>query len=282
MKQSIICITLACLALTACNRSEKEAQTRLDAAKEMFEKGEYASVKSEIDSLRILYPKELKVLKEGLTLMRQTELKETERSIAFCDSLLPVRMAEKEQRIKEFVLEKEEEYNEIGTYVWKQQTIERNVQRSYIRCGVDERGEMYLASVYYGTGALKHTGITLSTKEGSFAKTASIAYDGGLNYRFTDLGNTTEVVTYKGANSEDAIKFIYDNAKERIKAEYTGGKAYTLYIAEGDKKALLATYELALILSDIDRIHATKEKAIKRIDYLKEKLTSQSIDSSNE
>ena len=267
MKKSAICIALAAVTLTGCNNDEKKAQARLDSARNMYERNELFAAKSEIDSIRILYPKEFKVIREGLTLMRQVEQKEAERNLAFCDSLIPIRQQELEG------LEKDSAYNEIGNYVSKQQTIERNIQRCYIRSGVNEKGEMYLASVYFGANPLNHTGIKLSTKDGLFAETPAIPYDGGLNYRFKDLGNTTEVVTYQGEKCEDAVKFIFANQKERIKVEYTGGKPYVLYIADADKKAIASTYELATVLSDIEKLTKEKEKAIKKLAYLEKKLS---------
>lgn len=275
MKKSAICIALAAVTLIGCNNDEKKAQARLDSARNMYERNELFAAKSEIDSIRILYPKEFKVIREGLTLMRQVEQKEAERNLAFCDSLLPIRQQELEGLKKGFNLEKDSAYNEIGNYVSKQQTIERNIQRSYIRSGVNEKGEMYLASVYFGANPLNHTGIKLSTKDGLFAETPAIPYDGGLNYRFKDLGNTTEVVTYQGEKCEDAVKFIFSNQKERIKVEYTGGKPYVLYIADADKKAITSTYELAVVLSDIEKLTKEKEKSIKKLTYLEKKLSGE-------
>ena len=274
MKKSAICIALAAITLAACNQTEKEAQARLNNARIMYERNEFFAAKSEIDSIRALYPKEYKVLKEGLTLMRQIELKEAERTIAFCDSLLPIKIEEAEALKKGFNFEKDSVYEEIGNYIWKQQTIERNVQRCYIRSGVNEKGEIYLASVFYGGAPINHTGLKVSTPDGQFAETASIAYDGGVNYRFKDLGKTTEVVTYKGEKGLDAAKFIATNVKERIKAEYTGGKPYTIYIADGDKKEIAATYDLATVLSDLENLIKEKDKSTNRIAYLKNKLES--------
>ena len=165
MKKLAICITLIAAILTGCNGDEKAAQTRLDKARAMYENNEFFGAKNEIDSIRALYPKEVKVLKQGLTLMRQVEVKEAERNIAFCDSLLPIKLEEVEGLKKGFAFEKDSVYEEIGNYIWKQQTIERNVQRCYVRCGVNEEGEMYLASVYYGGRPVEHTGIKLSLKE---------------------------------------------------------------------------------------------------------------------
>ena len=90
---------------------------------------------------------------------------------------------------------------------------------------------------------------------------------------FKDMGNTTEVVTYKGENGMEAIKFIYVNQKERIKVEYTGGKPYVIYIADGDKRAIAATYDLATVLSDVENMRTLKAKSEKKIAYLKAKLT---------
>ncbi|RHJ80642.1 hypothetical protein [Parabacteroides sp. AM08-6] len=272
MKKSAICIALVAVTLTGCNSSGKKAQARFDQAKTLFEQKEYSAAKSQLDSIRALYPKEIKVLKAGLTLMRQIEMKEAERNIAFCDSLLPIKQEEMKELQKGFVFEKDSVYDEIGRYVSKLQTIERNIQRCYVRSGVDETGEMYLASVYFGGKPINHTGIKLSTPNDLFVETPSIPYDGGLNYRFKDMGNITEVVTYKGENCKDAADFIYNNQNERIKVEYTGGKPYILYLADSEKKAIAATYNLAIVLNDINKMTKEKDKSIKKIAYLKSKL----------
>jgi len=272
MKSSIYYILLAVILLTGCNQETKKAQARLDKARAMYEQNEYFGAKNEIDSVRALYPKELKVQQGALKLMRMVELKEAERNIAFCDSLLPIRQEEFDILKKDFVFEKDSLYDDIGKYIWKQQTIERNLERCYVRSGVNERGEIHLASVYYGTNPLQHTGIKVSTPDGLYAETASIPYDGGVNYRFANLGFTTEVVTYNGENGINALKFIADNVDKRIKVDYTGGKPYVIYIADGDKKAIAGTYNLAMVLSDIVRMNLEKEKSEKRIEYLNSKL----------
>ncbi|WP_106829334.1 hypothetical protein [Parabacteroides pacaensis] len=275
MKKSIFSLSLLVLmTFIACNNTSKKAQARLVHAKELYEKNDLYTAKQEIDSIRILYPKEYKAIKEGLTLIRQIEVKEQKRNLAYCDSLLPIRQAQAEEMKKDFLLEKDTAYNEIGNYVFKSQTIERNVQRCYIRCGVDEKGEMYLASVYYGKNPLKHTYIKVSTPDGLFAETQAIPYDGGNNYRFEDLGMTTEVVTYKSDKAKDAIKFIYSYPKERIKVEYMGGKPFIIYLADLDKKAIQVTYDFACVLSDIENIQKNVEKSKKKLDYLTKKLNS--------
>lgn len=270
MKKYLLGLVFVSL-MTSCGNSGEEAKARLAKAQAMYENNELFAAKNEIDSIRTLYPKEFDVLKETLSLMRLVETKENERTIAFCDSLLPVKQQELEVLKKDFILEKDSLYEETGNYIRKQQTIEKNINRSYVRSGVNEKGEMYLASVYFGGSPINHTSMKLSTKDGMFAETDIVPYDGGLNYRFKDLGNTTEVVTYKAEKGEEAIKFISSNEKERIKVEYTGGKPYTIYLADGDKKAIVTTYAFAIVLSDINRMTKEKEKSERRLAYLKQK-----------
>lgn len=279
-KQPITVITAALLfCLTGCNQGN-EAKKRLTEAKAMYENRQFIAAKSAIDSINLLFPREIDVRKEALTLMRLVERGESEQNIAYCDSLIPIRIGELDDLKKGFVFEKDSAYDETGNYIWKSMTIEQNVERSYIRCGVNEAGEMYMASVYFGSRPIEHTGLKFSTKDGTFAETPAIPYDGGVNYRFKDLGNTTEVVTYKGENCKTIANFVsIVDAKERIKAEYTGGKSFSLTLTDTDKKAIKATYELALVLSDITALQKEKAKSEKRILLIDHKLNKEPNDS---
>lgn len=261
--------------LSGCGKT-KEAREELSLARTFYETGNYAAAKIAVDSLRLRYPREIDVLRDALTLMRLVERSESERNIAYCDSLMPLRSAEAEGLKKAFVFEKNEDNEDIGHYIWKQQTVERNVERSYVRCGVDEQGEIYLASVYFGRRPIHHTGLKVSTPDGAYALTATIPYDGAMNYRFEDGGNTTEVVTYQGDHCLDAVHFVCNaDAKARIKAEFTGGKAFVLYPTAQERKAICATLDLAAVLSDLHAMQREKEKSLKKIALLDAKLSGE-------
>ena len=270
--KSVSAILLLAILITGCGK-DNEAQKRLDEAKAMYENKDYIAAKSAIDSINILFPREIEVRKGALTLMRLVERGECTQNISYCDSVIPIRVGELDGLKKGFVFEKDSVYDEIGNYIWNTMTIERNVERSYIRCGVNEEGEMYMASVYFGSRPIDHTGLKLSVNDGAFAVTPAIPYDGGVNYRFKDFGNTTEVVTYKGEHCKTTANFVtVMDSKERIKAEYTGGKAYSLYLSDNDKKAIKATYELASALSEIIAMQKEKTKSERKIMMIDEKL----------
>ncbi|MDR1097908.1 MAG: hypothetical protein LBL57_07240 [Tannerella sp.] len=265
-------LLLSSLLLTGCSGG-KEAKKRLEEARSLYENKQFGTAKSVIDSINILYPREVAVRKEALTLMRLAERGESERIIAYCDSVLPVCLDRVEDLKKGFVFEKDTAYDKIGNYIRQTMTVERNVERCYIRCGVNEEGEMYMASVYFGAKPIEHSGLRLSTADGAVAETPSIPCDGGLNYRFNDLGNTTEVVSYKGEHCKTIANLVcITGEKERIKAEYTGGKPYVLYLSDSDKKAVRATYELAMVLSEINAMQKAKSLSEKKIRLIDAKL----------
>jgi hypothetical protein len=270
-KYTIVILVASALFIAGCG-NEKEAKLLFDKAKSLYEDRQYIVAKNVIDSINRRYPKEIKIRRDALTLMRQVERDESEQNIAFCDSLLPIREKELETLKKGFVFEKDPAYDETGNYIPSSMTVERNTEHCYIRCGVSEEGEMYMASVYFGARSIEHTGLKLSTGNAVYVETPAIAYDEGVNYRFKDNGNTTEVVTYTGENCRNIANFVYLNEKERIKAEYMGGRPFSLILSDSDKKAILATCELALVLNEINAMKNEKTKSGMRIQMIDEKL----------
>jgi len=273
MKQTYFyCVMFMAVVLFGCS-ADNEAEKRLSQAQTLLNNRHFTAVKCMIDTINLLFPREIDVRRQALTLMRLAEKGESEQNIVFCDSLLPVRLAELEQLKKGFKFEKDPQYDNDGRYIRPEMTVERNIERSYIRCGVNEDGEMYMASVYFGAKPIEHTGLKLSLKDGAFVRTPEIPYDGGVNYRFKDNGNTTEVVNYAGVNCKEIANFVFNAPpKERIKAEYSGGKAFSLYLSDNDKNAIKATYSLAMNLTEINNLQKLKAQAVKKIQLIDAKL----------
>ena len=269
-----LCCMAALLMAAACSH-EKAARTELDHAQALYESQQYPAARNAIDTLRMRYPKEVAVMKEALRLMRLVERGECERNIAYCDSLIPVREKEMETLKRGFVLEKDVRYDDVGRYVRPEHAVERNIGRSYLRCGVNEQGEIYIASVYSGAAPINHTGLRVVAPDGTYAVTAEIPYDGGVNYRFRDDGRTTEVVTYAGDKGIDVIRFIDGSADgTRLRAEYTGGRAFAIALSEADRRAIRATLRLAEALTDIETLQKEREKSARKIAYVEERARS--------
>jgi len=272
-KEYIICLLLF---LIACNSNKKQAAAYLEKAQELYEQGKYTSAKNNLDSIKELFPKEFEIQKQGLKLKRLIEIKEQERNLIFCDSLLNIRLAEYEKMKPGFLFEKDPKYDEVGKYIEKTQQLETKLQSSYIRTNVNELGEIYLYSVYYGSRPIHHSRLKVSKSNGEYAETQDIPYDGGLNYSFVDGGMTTEIVTYKQGKDNGVIQFIYNNKESAIKAEYFGKEKYAFTISSADKNVLVKAFDFAIVLSDIEKLKKEKEKSSQRLKYLERKLTSES------
>ena len=254
--------------IIACNSNKKKAFYYLKQAQIHYEQAEYGLAKNLLDSMKIKYPKELAIRKQGLHLNRRIEIKEHEWNLLFCDSLLQLRLAEFEAIKSGFLFEKDPEYDDIGKYVEKSQRLENKLQRSYLRISVSESGELQLSSVYYGSRPIHHSRLKVLKASGDYVETQTILHDGGMNYSFVDLGMTTEIVTYAQRKDNGVIRFIYDNNNAALKAEYLGQTKYAFGISPADKNALVKTVDFAVILSDIDKLKKEIEKLTQRLKYL--------------
>jgi hypothetical protein len=256
----------------ACNTNKKQANAYLEIARKLYEQGEYASAKNNIDSISVLFPREFGIQRQGLQLGRRIEMKEQELNLNFCDSMLPVRIAEAEAMKAGFLFEKNPDYDEIGKYMVKSQQVEAKLGSSYIRTQVNEAGEILFSSVYYGSRPIQHARLKVSKSTGEYTETQAIPQDGGFNYTFVDGGMTTEVVTYTKGKDSGVIQFIYDNKGSTLKAELFGKTNYSFTISAADKNALAKTVDFAVILSDIDKLKKEIEKSTQRIQYLEGKI----------
>jgi hypothetical protein len=271
-RQQIIFVALLLLTIGGCVEHNADSERRTKQIREMIRRGEFNLARNEVDSLRAVFSGNTSVLREALLLNRQIDSCEAERNIAFCDSLLPVRQAELEAMKSIFAFEKDIAYATPGNYVHRGQTIEHNIGRSYLRSGVTEHGEAYLASVYAGSRPLKHTALRISTPNGLYAETPAIPYDGGRNYRFEDNGAYTEVVTYRGEHCHAVLQFLYENRDISLRAEYLGGQPYHIYVGAKDKADIADTWQFSYLLKDVVRLSAERIKARQRLDYLNSKL----------
>ena len=117
---------------------------------------------------------------------------------------------------------------------------------------VTENGQMQLASVYYGSAPLKHSSIRVTLPDKSKAETLAIGYDGANNYRFSNDGKYTEIVTYKDGQCSAVASLIADNTDKAITLTYLGGSRYTLVLDRLTREAVKATRDLYNLMRSVD------------------------------
>lgn len=260
-----VCI---CLVVVACSdNGEKEAQLKLQAAQKALAKGDFNGAKIQIDSIKILYPKAFEARKQGIGLLQEIELQEQEKGLIYLDSMLAVRQKEFEELKSKYVFEKDTEYQEVGNYFAPSQTVEKNLNRTFLRAQTNENGEMSLTSVYAGGSNIHHLAVKVTAPDGSFAQTP-VSKD---SYESSDLGIKTEKADYKLGEDGHVIEFINLNKDKALKAEYLGDRNYTFRIPTADLEAIASVYELSRLLSSITQIKKEIKEANLKIEFIKRK-----------
>ena len=266
MKNVFLFIVL-CLVCLACTDVEKQAVERLNMAQQAFAAGDYNEAKLQIDSIKILYPKAYNARKAGIGLMQEVELKEQQRSLAYLDSLLSTKQAEFNAMKGKFVLEKDQEYEAIGRYLHPSQVIEKNLNRSFLRFQVDERGAMSMTSIYCGSRNIHHTAVKVSTND-SFAQTPPSAD----SYETSNLGVQIEKADYKLGQDDNVIGFICLNKERNIKVEFVGERSYSTQMTQADRQAADLVYRLSQTLSAITQLNKEIDEAKQKIAFIEKRM----------
>lgn len=266
MKKLISLVCLSCI-LIGCNNVEKKAAVKLQAAQEAFEQGNYNEAKTQLDSIKILYPKAFETRRAGNALMYDVELAEQQKTVRYLDSLLQQKEAEFNAYKKRLTFEKDAAYQEIGDYIHPSQVIEENTNRSFLRFMADETGVLKMTSIYCGAQHIHHNAVKVIAPDGSYVQTPT-SKD---SYETSNLGKKIEKADFKKGNDGGVMEFIYNNRNKALKVSYIGEKPYTTAMSATDRQALTAVYEAAQQLSAISEIKKNIEAAQLKITFIEKK-----------
>lgn len=262
-----ILVAAASLSLfTSCGESvEQQAARVLQTARTAYENGDYQSAKIQLDSLKLQFPKAFEARREALKLTREVELAEQQRSVACFDSLLLVKRGELEKMLQSggFTFEKNEKYQEVGNFMVASQAPMKNLNNSYLRGQVDEKGVMTITSIYKGR-PIGHNKVKVSCGD-SFAESVN-----PLNvYTSKHMGVTTERADFRFGKDEGIIGFIVLNNNKSIKVELSGKSTYSYTMRKEDVKAIASLYDLSMQLRTIEELEASRQEALRHIEFVK-------------
>ena len=278
MKKLII-LFCGTLALAACgNGLEKKANEKLMVAKAAYERGDYEEAKTQIDSIKILYPKAFEARKAGQELMLDVELKAQQKILAYLDSALQSKQEAFDAIKDKYTLETDAEYQHVGNYIWPTQAIEKNLHRSFLRFQVNEQGIMSMTSIYCGASNIHHVGVKVTTPDGSFAETPT-SKD---SYETTDMNEKIEKADYKLGEDGSVIEFLNLNKDKNIRVEFVGDRKYTTTMTSADRQAVAGVYELAQILSAMQQIKKEQEDANLKIGFINKKKERKALEEATE
>ncbi|HLP04914.1 MAG TPA: hypothetical protein VK152_05735 [Paludibacter sp.] len=261
------------IALASCNsreEQEKQADARLKHIEQLIVENSLNAAKIEIDSIHILFPKLVDRRRVAEDLEDTVVRRESARSLAYCNEMLPVKQHEADSIRKNFRFEKNEAYQQFGNFVFKTQRTENNATRTYLKSYVDENADFYLISNYCGA-KIEHVAVQVSV-DGVFARTDTVATGNAFNHGFSDGGMHWETITFKNEKGKEIGAFVEQNAVSRIKVDLEGKRHYAYFLEPNDKKAISETYHLWVVMKDISRLKNEIRKATIRIERINRRM----------
>lgn len=267
MKRKIFLAFLAMNSLFfACSTDEKEqARELLQQAKNSFAQGEWISTKLILDSIHRGFPSQVEVRRGADTLSWRIDVAEAKRNLAFIDSVLPKATAQKDSMKPLFIFAKDTLYQNVGTFVSRKMSIDRNLQRTYLKPYADETGAFFVLCQYYGKANLAHKLVELEA-DGVLFRTS----EEGVFNSFSDGEMICETTLWSGKNADGMANFILEYPK--IKVKISGEKTHAFSLTQTDRDAFLETLNFATLLSDFSRLEAEKKRATATIEKLSSRL----------
>ncbi len=237
-----IAVCLAVLFVSCGPSDEEKARTRMNFAKILLEKQDTTQALLQLDSIARLYPKAPYSINAAKNLTTEINFELLRRKEAELDSTKSL-IAKLESS---FVKEKTE-FDRYTQYIHKRQTVQRSITRSFIQIHLDERGELYLSSNYYGKSSINHVGLRVYDGELS-AKTDSIPLGDPMNHQSDFMEYKWEKVSYRNGKDNGVIQFIADNADRNLKAVFLGKGQQYIILEDYDKMAVKEALALSKAL----------------------------------
>ena len=267
MKYSIsFCIIF--LLLTACGNSNKNAGYYIEQSKVAFAEGNDTLALELLDSVSVLFPKDIPNRRLSDTLRWQIQMKQCVTSIPVLDSIIEVSQFKLDSLIKYFKFYKDTLYQDAGTYEHRILTTERNTSRCYLKPSVSENGEVAITSFYYVPKAT-HNQIKVSV-DSVFVETPVISSENISDFQL-DEAEYKEVMLVDNQNLNGIDEFIAANVDAKIRITLKGEKPYVYYLNQTEKDIFLTTYQFSNILSIYSKAISEKSKSIQKIEILKQR-----------
>lgn len=265
------------LLFSCVSKNDVQPDDYLNKARDYMQTQQFQRAKIYVDSIRIRFPKDYEKIREGLMVMREIHFAEQKRTLIFCDSMLKVRQNELPNAQKDFIFEKDAEYESIGHYVYKTQTRNNSLGRTFLQTKVDENGNLILTSYYTGTERINHSALRARIKDKLYVESLVVPKDGALNYEFDDGGTHYEIVRFNRKAENGIVDFVLSHNNESVNITLIGNKEKSYILSADDKAAMQEAAKLSVILNDINRLLNEIRMSQAKMEYIRRKQQSAEV-----
>lgn len=254
MNIKLSCFLILLICLYSCNDDKKNAQKLLENARLALEKKEFTSAINILDSLNLKYPRAFDERKQSILLLDSIRKNQNIFTLEYLSSKKDSLNDEIGKLKKNFTYSRDTKYQESGIYTINGQ--DNTVRSTTLDVGINESGEMFLKSVYNGN---QTHNIIKAYCGGASSESLPITSDGYV-HRFSNLGQTYEIIYVHNKDNNGLFDFLYKNADQKIKIELIGKNKYTYELSNKIKNNIKETYDLSLTMLYLDSIQMEMEK----------------------
>lgn len=187
--------------------------------------------------------------------MFNSDVKLSDQSNAVARKIDPVKLEADKKRLGELKNKfdyKYDEFNKIGWYVPKSQTVGNTYNQKFLKVLVNNSGYIYLQSVYYASDWLFHTRIEVKIGDSIYKSEDVPTYNKDNE---TDIGGGSiwEYVSYTSGKDNGIIKAIAESGDATIKVRYVGRQSiFDMNLSKRDQQAIKDSYELSQLIKEIE------------------------------
>lgn len=252
-KRSIYILSIGTLLLlSACESKERKgASAMLDTASQYYQQEAYEEALQLLDSLNKVYPKEVEAREQALALSREVRLARSRRDSLAIIPRMQALIQYTDSLYREFSLVEAPGMPDENIIRYKgYDPSSANPQDSFLDCYIASDGTLELIAATSGADTQGVTHIQVSESVGNtFVSSDTLAYDGGLNYRFQDLGRHYERLTFTGERQSRSLVLSLMPLKERPSRLLSDGRmakrvGYSTWTKERRRQSPRATCTL--------------------------------------
>jgi hypothetical protein len=247
----IIAFGLVVLSIVACGPSEPQlAVDKLNLAESLLASGDTVVALQHLDSIPAKYPKAKVEVRKTIQLNNRivvSMMMERRNKLQECKAVI-------DTLASGFVAEKGE-FERLTNYIPVSQNSTGNWSKSFLKMWLNEKGDLFLSSNYYGAIWLNHYAIRIYNA-GLQVQSDSVPVGDPYNYHGDFNGMKWERITFRPAQSEPTIRFIAENYSLPLKALFIGKQQSAIIMEERDKKAAKMVVEYADALKVKIRLEA--------------------------
>ena len=255
MKNGLILVfsfVLSLVFLSCADNSAGKADALLRESRTLAGSGSLNSARVLLDSLHNSYPKCVEQRRLAKALDDSIVYVESQRNLAYADSLLEVLIPRSDSLLKSFRYEKNERYENDGRYVHRLLRTDANTSRCFLQAYTTDARKTLLKSYYCGSTRLAVRNVTLSVGGEQCEKS-------GADHTF-EADGWHSVMTLEDDDALEMLNFISSHVGDRLRVKLadsaTDGREKTavFYLNDQEKQALQDTYHLGLLMRDIRQV----------------------------